>query len=250
MLCFLLLAVDTDVALEHLISLFVAPEHRTVDIKQVDPSWTLSPGPGPPGAPIALSLSVYNEGGLEEVDEMEGRACHVIRLLRTGLKPSKMVGKLCLLCLSHIERVLHKAVYKSSAGCGPRTGCGPRAGCGPRDLSVMTKLSGATSSALLDVEGSSSIEHMPTLFLVASLCEHMTMEVVEQVDLHQILEILLQIVTAYADFVGSDSTRTQGLLLVQPDLDSLPGSTIPLSIAIGLLSSVAGGARKVRRKAV
>ena len=179
---------------------------------------------------------------------MEGRASHLVRLLRSDLKQSKLTGKLCLMCLSYIEGVLHKAVYKPSVRGGPGgsgpSGSGP-SGSGPGGSSVPSI--GGTSSALLDLEGGdTSTDHLPVLFLVASLCEHMTVEVIEQVDLRQMLEVLLLVVTAYADFVGTDSSRSQGLLVVQPDLDTLPGSVIPLSIAIGLLSSVAGGAQKVR----
>ena len=192
----------------------------------------LSRGSGPGQQLLKVSMTLCSKDGLQEVDKMEGRASHIVSLLKSELKANKLTGKLCYMCLSYIERVLHKAVYK------PNT---------VGDL--RDRGSEKTSSLLLDLEeGAPPGEHMPALFLVASLCEHMTMEVMEQADTHQMLEVLLQIITAYRDFVGLDgSSRAQGLLLVQPDLDSLPGSGIPLSITIGLLSSIMGGRRKVRR---
>eukprot|EP00731_Ephydatia_muelleri_P038312 Em0714g7a len=236
-LCFLISTVDSDATLKYLMSFATASEQGTAELKWVSPCWTLSRGSGP-GKLLEVSTTLCNEDGLQEVDKMEGRASHVVSLLKSELKANRLAGKLCLMCLGNMERVLHKAIYKPDRG---------------SDLSgLMGRESERISSVLLDLEGGDpTSEHMTALFLVASLCEHMAMEVMEQADIRQMLEVLLLIVTAYRDFVGSNSSsssQVQGLLHILPDLDSLPGSVIPLSITIGLLSSIMGGARKVSRE--
>lgn len=234
-LCFLLSAATSSVALNYFMSCFVTlPDHSTADLlKHVNPYWSLSSGSSL-NQPVKVSrTAVCNESGLLEVDKMEGAACHAVSLLRSELRSLKLAGELCLVCLSSIERVLHKAVHKPGKGAFISRPAGEG---GER----------AASSVLLELEEDSTA-HVPLLFLIAALCEHLTMEVIEQADIHQMLEKLLKIVTVYADFVGSaGSNQEQGLLLLQPDLDSLPGSAIPLSISMGLLSSIMGGARKVR----
>ena len=214
------------------------------------------------GVEPALALSCDEHSGLvverltegEEfkmysVERMESAATCILDLLKSGLESGNIPGILFIECLLHVAVVLCRTIgYDASAtAVGARVKEMTEAHLGSKRQEVTRD----TNSDLLECElnpiapsrreayGNASV-----LYLMAALCEQMSREVLEQVELRKLLEMMSVVVSCHARFVSKG--RSSSLLLVAgPDLEELLGGPITLSVVFGLLSAILSGAREV-----
>ena len=194
------------------------------------------------------------EGRLESQDteRMESVANCVIHLVETDLKFNGLPGLFFTECLQHIAVVLCRATGHSASD----TSLSSKV---KRERSIqsnqMDHKSDDSSSTLLELEQvlevpvhTEAYSNALVLYLTAALCEHMGDTVLQQSQLHDLIEVMSVIVNCHAQFVSEEPSRTTDILLVAagPDLEILLGGSVTLSIVFGLLSAILGGAREVQ----
>ncbi len=204
------------------------------------------------GLSVRLATKESGTNG-ESIEAMEDIAGCLLEILRTELKSSDVPSLLFMECLQHIAAVLCRATGYDAAG----TSIGIRL-VEERERKAAAKKptsKGSSSSALLELEedlelqtSSGSFANALILYLAASLCEKMSGEVMERVELPGVLEVISVIVNCHARF-ASEPQQPQDYCktpqVAQSDLGRLLGGPTTLSIVFGLLSAILGGARKV-----
>ena len=184
-------------------------------------------------------LESYNTGRMESV------ANCIVTLVESDLNSDQIPGLFFTECLQHIAVVLcksagHDASYTSLTG---RT-----------DGSQKHHTHDGSNSTLLELEQvlevpthTEAYSHTLVLYLIAALCERMSNEVLQQSQLHNLIEVISVIVNCHARFISEPGQNSDKLLVAtEPNLEKLLGGSITLSIVFGLLSAILGGAREVK----
>ena len=185
-------------------------------------------------------------GEMWSVGRMERVGQAILSLVATELKSSQLLGRFFLSCLTSVVAILCLDTSYSPPH--------PSVQEDMKLLSRSTEASTTSSTVLLDVErkmkgasGPEAYHRSLVLYLTAALSESFTDDVLEQSDTVQLLSVLSVAVKCHAHFVTSkhESSSSVDLLQIQPDLDRMLGGPITLSIAVGYLSAILGGAKKV-----
>ena len=190
------------------------------------------------------------EGRLESQDteRMESVANSVISLVETDLKYNCIPGLFFTECLQHIAVVLCRSTGHSASNTSLSSKVKKE-----RNIQMHQK-SDDSSSTLLELEQvlevpvhTEAYSNALVLYLIAALCEHMGDTVLQQSQLHDLIEVMSVIVNCHAQFVSEEPSQKPDILLVTagPDLEKLLGGSITLSMVFGLLSAILGGARQV-----
>lgn len=200
-------------------------------------------------------LCVVNGSGENwDVEKMEGVGEAILEFLWTLLKSKQLIGKFFIECFRFVIAVLCTDVDYQTQISSVQSEIKMQ-----RSERMTSKSSStSTSSALLDLENkqckpsqAEAFHRSLALYLTASLSENKTSEVLEQADTADLLEVLSVAIDCHAHLVTrkkcdtSSSPSLNSLLLVQPDLDQMLGGPITLSIALGYLSALLGGAIQV-----
>ena len=212
-----------------------SPEHCPIQFRGVCPDLVLSCEEG-----CRLVVKQEEETDRRNVEMMENIADHVINLLRSDLKSSNVPSLLFVDCLQYIAVVLCQRTGYSAVG----TSMEERV----HDQEIQRQTSGISSLVLLECEQSirDAFTDALVLYLTASLCEHMSGDVLETVELSQLIEVISVVVGCHARFISEwQKSNRSGMLVARPDLEGLLGGSITLNIAFGLLSAILGGARQV-----
>lgn len=198
-----------------------------------------------------LRVRCVSDGeGRWSVEKMESLGRAIMELVGTEIKSHQLLGKFFVECLTCVTATLCLDVdHRSSLPSIQRE---------MKKMKATRKASDGASSVLLDVEErmatptpAEAFQHSLWLYLTAALSENKTSEVLEQTDISQLLSILSVVVECHAHLVTrksdncSSSSSPPNLLVIQPNLDQILGGPITLSIALGYLSALLGGARQV-----
>lgn len=209
-----------------------------VEFKSLDPGVTLKYDEG-------FSLKWLSGEERMDMERMESIASCILDLLTTDLKASRLTGLLFTECLQQIAVTLCQTTGYDAAD----TSLQSRLERPPPGLKQNP--SDSTNSDLLECERnpevlsrSEAYGNALVLYLTAALCEHMSNEVIEQVDLPLLIETISVVVKSHAHF-ASKGQSSDILLVIGPNLEKLFGESITLSIVFGLLSAILGGAREV-----
>ena len=193
---------------------------------------------------------------LQELDtnKMESVGSCVLDLLQHDHKSGSVPGLLFIQCLQQLASQLCKSTGYASPSLSTSTHQTHL-----HQTPVAMADTRPTSSALLECEDlSHGLSHTQTyynalvLYVAAALCEHMSNEVLQCIELPTLLKVVSTIICCHAHFVSSKratSGGSQALLLTEvaePNLDELPGGSITLSIVFGLLSAILGGGKEVK----
>lgn len=189
------------------------------------------------------------EEGRWSVEKMESQGQTILELVGTEIKSRQLLGQFFVECLTCIAATLCLDVdYQIHLSSVQRE---------MKQMKTTRKPSDGASSVLLDVEKrmakpspAEAFYHSLWLYLTAALSENKTSEVLEQTDVSQLLNVLSVVVECHAHLVtrkqdNSSSSSPPNLLVIQPNLDQMLGGPITLSIALGYLSALLGGARQV-----
>ena len=209
---------------------------------------------------VSLSYPAKERGlsvgrvGVGSVERMEKDGGAIVELLGTILAPSQLIGGFFTECLTCVVTFLCMDIGYQTQSSRIKTEI-------KSHLSVqvdpkLSKSSSAASSVLLDIEKETGerkqaeLYHRSlALYLTAALSEERTSTVLQQTDTTELLEILAVAVECHAHTVTRKNqtlSSSVDLLVVQPDLDSMLGGPISLSIALGYLSAILAGADQVR----
>ena len=202
-----------------------------------------------------LCVRCGGEGGEEEggwsVEKMESVGKAILELVGTELKSSRLLGQFFIECLTYVVAILCQDVnYQTEL---------PSVQKEMKQLTSMrtAKTSKSASPALLAIERRmreptqrEAFQHSLALYLTAAFSENMTSEVLAQADMVQLLQVLAVVIECHAHLVtrkqySRTSSSPLNLLVVKPDLSEMLGGPITLSIALGYLSAILGGARQV-----
>ena len=195
-----------------------------------------------------VNLSRENWG----VERMESTGEAILEFLGTLLKSKKLIGKFFIECFRFVIAVLCNDVGYQTQVSSVQAEIRMQ-----RPEKTTPTSSSSTSSALLDLEHkqcnlsqAEAFHRSMALYLTASLLENNTSEVLEQADTAELLDILSVAIDCHAHHVtrkkcDTSSSSLNSLLLVEPDLDHMLGEPITLSIALGYLSALLGGAMQV-----
>lgn len=199
-----------------------------------------------------LRVSCVGDGGEGRwsVEKMESLGQAILELVGTEIKSRQLLGQFFVECLTCIAATLCLGMdYQTHLPSVQRE---------MTQMKTTRKQSDGASSVLLDVEQrmakpspTEAFHHSLWLYLTAALSENKTSEVLEQTDTSQLLNVLSVVVECHAHLVArkqdnsSSSSPPPNLLVIQPDLDQMLGGPITLSIALGYLSALLGGARQV-----
>ena len=180
--------------------------------------------------------------------ERDGKA--ILELLGKLFKSSHLIGQFFLECLTRVAAILCRDVDHLPTV--PRV---------KQEMKTLSSLQGqlnqSASSVLLDIERDThqlsqaeSYHRSLALYLTAVLSEERTSDVIEQADQETLLQVLAVVIECHAHLVTRKkktlSDSPVDLLLVQPDLQSVLGGSITLSVALGYLSAILTAANKVR----
>lgn len=199
-----------------------------------------------------LRVRCVGDGGEEgrwSVEKMENLGQTILELVGTEIKSCQLLGQFFVECLTCIAATLCLDVdYQTQFSSIQRE---------MKQMKTTRKPSDGASSVLLDVEErmakpspAEAFYHSLWLYLTAALSENKTSEVLEQTDTSQLLSVLSVVVECHAHLVtrkqdNSSPSSPPNLLVIQPNLDQMLGGPITLSIALGYLSALLGGARQV-----
>ena len=182
------------------------------------------------------------------VERMESVGQAIVELFVVELKSRGLVGRFFIECLTHVAAVISKDV-----------GFQPETQSVKEEMEALLVRPGAersdgASSALLTVEQNmttptrrEAFRRSLALYLTASLSENVSSDILEQANLPRLFEVLSVVMECHAHLTtsGDGSSSPLQLLVAQPDLDRVLGGPISLSIALGYLTAVLGGGKKV-----
>ena len=195
-------------------------------------------------------------GEVEEVwsaERMERDGKAILELLGKLFKSSHLIGQFFLECLTRVAAILCRDVDHLPTV--PRV---------KLEMKTLSSLQGplnqsepSASSVLLDIERDThqlsqaeSYHRSLALYLTAALSEERTSDVIEQADQETLLQVLAVVIECHAHLVTRKkktlSDSLVDLLVVQPDLQSVLGGSITLSVALSYLSAILTAANKVR----
>ena len=209
---------------------------------------------------------------IHSIDHMETVTACTLDLLKTELKSSFIPAHLFLSALEHLARVLCTTVGLLAPSTSksatqddtdaPNVSGVAREATMPLQRSDPTSAGAVTSSALLECERRGSMTNLSegygdtsVLYLAAALCELMSADILEKINLPALFEVLSRVIDCHASLCPSqEGVAKEGVvglpLILQPsqsDCCELLGGPVTLSMALGLLSAVLGGARQVTR---
>ena len=189
--------------------------------------------------------------GMWCVEKMESIGQGIMVLLKSDLRLNGLAGQFFIECLIFIAAILCQDVgYQPDE---PSVRAEIEKSLFPQTM----KKSSDANPALLLVEQNmnrptrrDAFYRSLVLYLVASLSENMTSDILDQADLSHLLGIISAIIECHVQLTlvkqhSHTASLDYRLLLAQPDLDCMLGGPITLSVALGYLSAVVGGARKV-----
>ena len=207
---------------------------------------------------VSLSYPAEERGlsvgrvGVGSVERMEKDGGAIVELLGTTLAPSQLIGGFFTECLTCVVAILCMDIGYQAQSSRIKTEIKSHL-----SVQVDPKLSNSSaSSVLLDIEKETGERKQAelyrrslALYLTAALSEERTSTVLQQTDTTELLEILAVAVECHSHTVTRKNktlSSSVNLLVVQPDLDSMLGGSISLSIALGYLSAILAGADQVR----
>lgn len=206
------------------------PKQSTITFRTLNSDLMLSST----GSPSKLTIAHKSES--EELDLMESIGQHVIQLLQSDLNSDGLVGSFFIECLNHLASILCQDAKVD------------------KQVSSESNLSpsSVSSSALLECENNmprsdSEVIHVAsTLYITAALCEHMSEQVIKEMDLPSFLETCRIIMRCHAKFLDSTSGRGVVQILESADAKEIIGGPVTLNIVLGMLSAILGENREVR----
>ena len=202
-----------------------------------------------------LTVKCLSEEGRlksQDTERMESVANSVISLVETDLKYNCIPGLFFTECLQHIAVTLCRSTGHNASNTSLSSKVKKEGNIQSRQ---MHQKSDDSCSTLLELEQvlevpvhTEAYSNALVLYLIAALCEHMGDTVLQQSQLHDLVEVMSVIVNCHARFVSKEPSQKSDILLVTagPDLEKLLGGSITLSIVFGLLSAILGGARQVQ----
>ncbi len=198
---------------------------RTAVFLTLDPRLVFSCTGNPP------TLSITSTSDLPKLSTMESIGQHIVRLLHLDLNSEEIVGKFFIKCIDYLAVILGESMRSK------------------KNSDSKLKDSGNSSSVLLECEralpksSSELISETTTLYVAASLCEHMSECILKQSHFPSLLEACRTIIACHARIVDERERILTSEPL--PREERILGGPVTLNIAFGILSAILSEAKEV-----